>query len=62
MKSILQVSDIKAKINEESWVEIRKVIESSLTKDENVTDVILNCKVREINNSKNIISLYTNIQ
>jgi|TARA_R110000824_G_scaffold263257_1_gene451943 hypothetical protein len=50
------------KINEASWVEIRKVIESSLTKDENVTDVILNCKVREINNSKNIISLYTNIQ
>ena len=50
------------KINESSWIEIRKIIESSLSKDENVTDVILNCKVREIDNSKNIISFYTNIQ
>jgi hypothetical protein len=44
------------KINEASWIEIRKVIESSLVEDENITDVILNCKVRKTNKSKNILT------
>ena len=44
------------KINEASWIEIRKIIESSLVKDENITDVILNCKVRETSKSKNILT------
>jgi|TARA_R110000796_G_scaffold187550_1_gene304502 hypothetical protein len=44
------------KINEASWIEIRKIIESSLVEDENITDVILNCKVRDINKSKNILT------
>tara|TARA_R110000772_G_scaffold265461_1_gene386939 strand:+ start:1156 stop:1311 length:156 start_codon:yes stop_codon:yes gene_type:complete len=44
------------KINEASWIEIRKVIESSLIKDKNITDVILNCKVRETSKSKNILT------
>ena len=44
------------KINEASWIEIRKIIESSLVDDTNITDVILNCKVREASKSKNILT------
>ena len=43
-------------INKASWDKLREEIELSLSEDYNITNVIINYKIKEANKSKNILT------
>ena len=43
-------------INKASWDKLREKIELSLSEDYNITNVIINYKIKEANKSKNILT------
>lgn len=44
------------KISEETWSQLKEEIETSVSKDPNITDVIVNYQLKENNGTKNILT------
>ena len=44
------------KLSEETWSQLKEEIETSITKDPNITDVIVNYQLKENNGTKNILT------
>tara|TARA_R110000822_G_C15123920_1_gene474323 strand:- start:571 stop:729 length:159 start_codon:yes stop_codon:yes gene_type:complete len=43
-------------LSEETWSNLKKEIETSISKDSNITDVIVNYQLKESKGTKNILT------